>query len=71
MENLLTFGEILEAADKLSLAEQESLIEILYRRMVERRRAQLAKEIEEARQEFQAGGCQPTTPADLMAEILS
>jgi len=71
MQTVVLFGEVLEAADKLSLEEQESLIDILHRRMIERRRAEIAKDIEEARQEFREGGCQPATPNDIMEEILS
>ncbi len=71
METVLTFGEILEAADKLPLVQQESLVDILHRRMISRRRAELAKDIEEAEREFQEGRCRPATPEELIAEILS
>lgn len=71
MGNLVIFNEILESADKLSLDEQETLTEILHRRLIEHRRAELAKEIQEAQQEYQEGRCQPATPSDLMKEILS
>jgi len=37
--------EVLKAAEALSLEEQESLIETLHKRMVEKRRVELAKEI--------------------------
>lgn len=71
MQPMISFGEVLEAVDKLTLDEQETLIDILYRRMVERRRAELAKDIAEARKEFREGHSQPATPADIMDEILS
>ena len=71
MHPMISFDEIVEVADKLSLEKQEALIEILHRRMMERRRAELAKDIEEARQEFREGRCQPATPSELMEEILS
>ena len=71
MDSVLPFGEILEAVDKLSLEEQETLIEIIHRRIIERRREELAKEIQDAQREFQAGHCRSVTPDDLMAEILS
>ncbi len=71
MPTAVSFGEVLEAADNLSLEEQESLIDILYRRMAERRRRELAEGIQEARKEFQEGFCQPVTPNQLMAEILA
>jgi hypothetical protein len=67
----MSFSEILEAADQLSLDEQTSLIEVLRHRVTERRREELAREIQEARCEFQAGRCQPKTPAEVLKEILS
>lgn len=70
MESVLAFGEVLEVVDKLSLEEQETLIEVVRRRIIERRREELAKEIQDAQKEFQAGLCRPVTPDELMAEIL-
>ena len=70
MESVLAFGEVLEVVDKLSLEEQETLIEVVRRRVIERRREELAKEIQDAQKEFQAGHCRPVTPDKLVAEIL-
>ena len=69
MEQTVSFGEVLEAAETLSLEEKESLIEILQRRLIEARREELAKEIESARSEFQAGQCKAATPETLIKEI--
>jgi hypothetical protein len=71
MQNTTTFVELLDAADRLSLDEQETLLEILQRRMVEHRRQELAKDIRDAEQESQAGRCRPITPHELMGEVLS
>ncbi len=71
MRNTMTFGDVLETVDSLPLEEQEELIEILRRRVIERRREELAKEIQEARKEFRAGRTRPATPDELMSEILS
>ncbi|MCP4361830.1 MAG: hypothetical protein GY796_27780 [Chloroflexi bacterium] len=71
MQTVTLFGEVLEAANKLPLDEQESLIEILRRRIAEHRRIDLAKDIQDARQEFQAGQVKVATPDEIMAEILS
>jgi ADP-dependent phosphofructokinase/glucokinase len=59
MSPLTQFNEVLEAIDKLGPEDQEALIEIVERRRIARRRAELAKDIEEARREFQAGSCVP------------
>lgn len=71
MKSELSFGEILEAVDEMSLDEQETLTDIIQRRIIERRQRQLLKEMHEAQQEYQAGNCHPVTPDELMAEILS
>ena len=71
MEQPMPFGEVLDAIDKLSQEEQETLLDIVQRRIAERGRKQLAAEIREVRQEFAAGRCQPTTADELMKEILS
>jgi hypothetical protein len=71
MESVMPFGEVLEAVDKLSLEEQEALVGVLYRRLIERRREVLAKDVQHAQQEFEAGQCRPVTAAELMKEIVS
>ena len=65
------FGQILEEADGLPLDDQETLIEVLQRRMRDCRRADLVKDIQEAQAEFQEGSCRPATADELMREILS
>ncbi|MDP8238602.1 MAG: hypothetical protein P9X24_05900 [Candidatus Hatepunaea meridiana] len=67
----MTFNNVLESVDRLSLDEQETLMEVLHRRIIEHKRSKLAREIQSARQEFQEGSCQPATPSELMKEILS
>lgn len=71
MRKAVTFAEVLEAADELPLEDQESLAEILHRRVVEHRRVELAGEALEARQEYERGDCRPATVDDLMSEILA
>ncbi len=70
MEEQSVFGEVLEAADRLSPEDKEALIEVLQRRLLDERREEIAREIAAARREFQAGQCQPATAEDLMKEIL-
>ena len=71
METTSSFGEILEAADNLPISDQESLRDILTKRINDRRRDEIAAEIREAREEFETGRCKPATPDELMTEILS
>ena len=70
MTSLTPFGEVLEAADRLSLDEQEELIAILHRRLAQAARQRLVADVQEARQEFAEGRCSPATPDELMREIL-
>jgi hypothetical protein len=65
------FGDLVAAVDRLSAEEQEALIGIVRRRLVERGRERLAAEAREACQEFDAGHCQSVTPDEIMREILS
>lgn len=67
----LEYREILEGAEGLSVEDQETLVEILKSRLRERRRAELVRDVQETQHEFAEGRCQPSTPAELMKEILS
>lgn len=71
MANHLQYREILEGAEGLSVEDQETLVEILKSRLRERRRAELARDVQAAQHEFAEGRCQPSTPDELMKEILS
>ncbi len=70
MAPLLPFAEVLEAADRLSDEEQQELIAILNRRRADAARKRLAADIQESRHEFAQGRCLPTTPTELMHEIM-
>ncbi len=67
----LSFGEVLETVEQLPLEDRETLIDIVRRRIVEQRRAELAKDIREAQEEFKAGKVRPVTPDELMKEIMA
>ena len=71
MDTTMTFGDILEAADQLSVDDQESLLDILHRRLIERRREGIARDIEEAHEALKAGKCRPATPDEIFNEIIS
>jgi hypothetical protein len=65
------FSAALDAVEKLSLDEQETLVDILRHRIAEYRRTELAKDVQDAQQEFRDGGCSPAAPGELMKEISS
>lgn len=66
----MTFADILDAADQLPLKDQEDLIRILENRLRDQKRAVLVQDVQSAQQEFESGECSPTTPEQLMEEIL-
>jgi hypothetical protein len=71
MKKVTTFEEVLEAADRLSLEEQEAITDILRKRMIDQRRKEVIKEVREAQKEFQAGRCRKATSQEILNEILS
>jgi hypothetical protein len=64
------FGVVLEATECLNLEEREALVEVLRRRAIEERRAQLKREVAQANAQFAHGKCKPATPAQIMRELL-
>jgi hypothetical protein len=66
---MATFAEIVAAADKLSADEQQTLLEILGRRIALRRRAELAGEVQQARDEFARGESRSATVRQIMDEV--
>jgi ribosomal protein S4 len=70
MTPAVPFDEVLDSAEQLSPDDQQALIAILHRRLAQAGRLRLAADVREARQEFEAGKCRPTTSEALMREIL-
>ena len=63
------FQELIETIEALPVDDQESLIEIIRQRLIQRRRAQLATEVVEARNAYQRGEVRRGTVADLMEDL--
>ena len=66
-----TYGQVVDSIEALPDEQQESLMELLQRRLVERRRETLFKSVQEARKEFKTGKCRPATPAEIMRKVLT
>ncbi|MGH7956486.1 MAG: hypothetical protein ACREH8_05685 [Opitutaceae bacterium] len=62
---MTTFAHTLDAADKLSLEEQEQLAATLRRRIAERRREELVTAVSEARAEFAHGRVKAASAASI------
>ena len=69
MEHAISFGEILEAVAQLSREDQEALVEVVNRRLLEQRRDDIALEIQSAVKEFESGQCQEVTPDELLEAL--
>jgi hypothetical protein len=65
----MTFSDIVDAADSLSVDEQQTLVEILRRRIAERNRERLLHDVQEARREFGKGQTSPTSVKAIMDEV--
>jgi hypothetical protein len=71
MAEVLRFGEVSEAAERLSEEEQETLLDVLQKRLTERRRDEIGEEVREARLGHDRGVAHASTPDELMRETLS
>jgi hypothetical protein len=71
VKTLRSFSSILDAVETLSIEEQEALIDLIQKRIIEFRRNQLAHEVRQAQQEFKAGRCSPVSSSDIIDEILA
>ncbi len=66
---MTTFSEVVDAADNLSVDEQETLMQILRRRIAERNREALVRDVAEARAEFQSGQASTSSVSAIMDEV--
>jgi len=69
MEHTSRFEAVLESVETLSADDQELLLDLIRKRLAERRRAEIATNIAESRAEYRAGRVHRGTVDDLMAEI--
>ena len=66
---MTSYASTLDAADRLSLDEQEELAATLRRRIAEKRRAELVVAVKEARTEFAQGRIKPASVAAIMQRV--
>jgi hypothetical protein len=66
-----SYGQVLDSIEALPEEQQESLLDIMRKRLAERRRAALVKSVGEARKEFKSGKLRPATPAEIMRKVLA
>ena len=66
---MTTFSEILDAASSLSADEQQALLEIISRRLVDQNRARIVRDVQEARAEFADGRAITASVKEIMDEV--
>ena len=69
MPKTLGFAHLVELMDALSLAEKETLLQVLRQRTIEERRRQLVADARDSCKELRQGRIKPVTPDELMREI--
>ena len=66
---MATFSEVVDAANDLSVDEQETLLEILRRRIAKRNRDALVRDVADARAEFRNDAARTASVSDIMDEV--
>ena len=66
-----SYSQVLDSIEALPEDQQESLMDVVRKRLAERRRAALVTAVGEARKEFKSGKLRPATPAEIMRKILA
>jgi len=69
MNTSLTFNEVLESIDNLSLDEQESIVDILQHRIAARRREEIVNHLAMVKKEYLEGKAQPATAQEIMQTL--
>lgn len=62
-------NDILEDFDSLTLEEQETVLDIEKKRLIEKKRKLLIEEVREAEKEYKTGKLKPKSVEDIMKEI--
>lgn len=66
---MITLDYAIETVLQLPPVQQEMLVEILYKRRIEARRAEIARDAQTSIAEFRAGKLRPQTLEDILAEL--
>jgi hypothetical protein len=69
MSETIQFNQILEMIDHLSVDEQDDLINIIRHRQIEKRREEIANNINQSRKDYQEGNVFRGTVDDIIAEL--
>lgn len=67
---MMTFQEIIESIEKLTIEEQERLFESIRKRRIKNRRAEILANAQEVMQAFKNGTAKRGSVDDLIADLL-
>ena len=65
----LSFQDLIEAVESMPLEDQSMLVELINKRIIEKRRAELVAEVQDARSAFKRGDVKRGTFEDLMKDL--
>lgn len=71
MNNIISLQAAIECVEALSLEDQQLLIELIHKRLIEKRRAEIAKNAAETLKALETGRANCGTVADLMDDLLT
>jgi hypothetical protein len=66
---MTSFAQTLDVIESLPVDEQEDVLEVMQRRLAERRRTDLVATVKQSRKEFAAGRCKPASVTAIMRQI--
>ena len=67
---MLIFQEIIDSIESLSIEDQEYLFELIRKRRIENRRAEILSNAQEVQQDFKDGTAKRGSVDDLVADLL-
>jgi len=65
----LSFQDLIEAVEAMPLEDQSIFVELINKRIIEKRRAELVAEVREARNAFESGDVKRGSIRDLMKDL--
>lgn len=65
----LSFQELIEAVEAMPLEDQSIFVELINKHIIEKRRAELVAEVQEARRAFESGDVKRGSVRDLIKDL--
>ncbi len=65
----LSFQDLIEAVEAMPLEDQSIFVELINKRIIEKRRAELVADVEDSRRAFESGNVKRGSLRDLMKDL--